>query len=599
MLALANSGIEQVANQSWWLTLLIFLPLAGIIPIVALDDRNAGKSRFIALLFSAATLAVAIVVLVLYARQSWNAAGWVLEQRLNIMSLSEAGAAGAPTFETSFHVAVDGISLWLIMLSALLSPLAIWGSFSAIRENLKGYYSLMLLLETAVLGVFCARDLLMFYIFFDLTLVPLFLLIGIWGGADRRYAAYKFFIYTMTGSVLLLGGILYLAWRSWQIQNVFSFDFDRLYAIASQLSWDEQRWLLLAFFAAFAIKVPLFPLHTWLPLAHTEAPTAGSVILAGLLLKLGTYGFLRFAVPLFPVATYTFAPLLAGLAITGIIYTALVAWVQTDFKKLIAYSSVSHLGFCMLGLFSLKVAGVNGSLLYMVNHGLSTGALFLVIGMIYERYHTRDMNAVGGLARRMPRLAFFMVFFALASIALPGLNGFVSEFLVLLGTFVSNTQYDNYSPGPLDWRYAVVAAIGIILGAVYMLWWLRKVLFGPLVEPEHTPDTSNGLTVDINPRETSILAILAAACLFIGVYPKPLLTSMQPSLEANVLKVVHSPQTAYVQRREDPSALPSAAEVAARIGQGGAALPAAAQSLTASPRTAGPGPSPVARGSEP
>jgi len=536
-----------MASQSWWLTVLIFLPLAGVIPIVALDERNAGRSRHIALLFSVATLLVAGIVVGIYAGQSWQKAGWVLEQRLNILSLSET----APTLETSYHVAVDGISLWLVVLSALLSPLAIWGSFSGIRENLRGYYSLMLLLETAVLGVFCARDLLLFYIFFDLTLVPLFLLIGIWGYEDRRYAAYKFFVFTLSGSVLLLGGILYLAWRSWQVQHVFSFDFDRLYPLAPQLTWREQQWLLLAFFAAFAIKVPLFPLHTWLPLAHTEAPTAGSVILAGLLLKLGTYGFLRFAIPLFPAATIRFAPVLAGLAIIGIIYAALVAWVQTDFKKLIAYSSVSHLGFCMLGMFSLKVAGLTGSLLYMVNHGLSTGALFLVVGMIYERYHTRDMNAVGGLAARMPRLAFFMVFFALSSVALPGLNGFVGEFLVLLGTFLSNTQYDGYAPGPLDYRYAIVAATGIVLGAVYMFWWLRRVLFGPLVEPGHTPDTSNGLTVDITPRETSILAILAAACLFIGVYPKPLLTSMQPSLDAGVLRVVHSQVTALAGNDRD------------------------------------------------
>lgn len=568
MIALANSGIEQVASGSWWLTILIFLPLVGIIPIVALDERNAGKSRIIALLFSLATFAVTCVVVGLYAQQSWGQPGWVFEQRLNLLSLSE-GPAGPQTFETSYHVAMDGISLWLIVLTALISPLAIWGSFSGIRENLKGYYSLMLLLQTAVMGVFCARDLLLFYIFFDLTLVPLFLLIGIWGGADRRYAAYKFFIYTMSGSVLLLGGILYLAWRSWQIQHVFSFDFDTLYAIAPQLTWAEQQWLLIAFFAAFAIKVPLFPLHTWLPLAHTEAPTAGSVILAGLLLKLGTYGFLRFAVPLFPLATYQYAPLLAGLAIVGILYTAVVAWVQTDIKKLIAYSSVSHLGFCMLGLFSLKVAGLNGSLLYMVNHGLSTGALFLVIGMIYERYHTRSMNEIGGLAYRMPRLAFFMVFFALASVALPGLNGFVSEFLVLLGTFISNTQYDNYPAGPLDFRYAVVAAGGIILGAVYLFWWLRRVLFGPLVEPAHTPDTSGVGTVDINARETSILAILAAACLFLGVYPKPLLETMQPSLEAGVLQVVHRQQRAYAQEDAKPDALPAPAVVAAQMGQGG------------------------------
>jgi NADH-quinone oxidoreductase subunit M len=297
-------------------------------------------------------------------------------------------------------------------------------------------------------------------------------------------------------------------------------------------------------FAAFAVKVPLFPLHTWLPLAHTEAPTAGSVILAGLLLKLGTYGFLRFSVPLFPDAAVSFAPLLAGLAIAGILYTALVAWVQEDFKKLIAYSSVSHLGFCMLGMFSLKVAGLNGSLLYMVNHGLSTGALFLVIGMIYERYHTRSMKDVGGLARKMPRLAFFMVFFALASVALPGLNGFVSEFLVLLGTFISNTTYDGYAKGPLDYRYAVVAAGGIILGAVYMFWWLRRVLFGPLVEPRGSHENAGrhggSLPPDINAREMSILAVIAAACLFLGVYPKPLLTSMEPALRSSVLDMVYN-----------------------------------------------------------
>ncbi len=332
---------------------------------------------------------------------------------------------------------------------------------------------------------------------------------------------------------------------------------NQLAMLAPHLSWDEQRWLFLAMFAAFAIKVPLWPLHTWLPLAHTEAPTAGSVILAGLLLKLGTYGFLRFAVPLFPEAAMTYAPLLAGLAIAGILYTALVAWVQEDFKKLIAYSSVSHLGFCMLGLFSLKLVGLNGSLLYMVNHGLSTGALFLVIGMIYERYHTRSMKDIGGLAHKMPRLAFFMVFFALASIALPGLNGFVSEFLVLLGTFVSNTRIDGYAPGPLDYRYAVVAAGGIILGAVYMFWWLRRVLFGPLVEPEVDHEAhGRRLPADITVRETSILAVIAAACLFLGVYPKPLLSSMEPALRASVLDKVYASQSVIVDRAPQGEPMP-------------------------------------------
>jgi len=539
--------------ESWLLTIMIFLPLAGIPQIVALDDRHAGKARHIALAVSLLSLAVTCYVIVLFACRAWGTGEQALEQRLALMALSDNSGAAGPAFQALYHVSVDGISVWLIALTALISPLSIWGSYSYIQERQKGYYSLMLLLQTAIMGVFCARDLLLFYVFFDLTLIPLFLLIGIWGGPDRRYAAFKFFIYTMTGSVLFLGGILYLAWRSYQVNHVFGFDLDMLYGLAPSLSAEEQKWLFLAMFAAFAIKVPLFPFHTWLPLAHTEAPTAGSVILAGLLLKLGTYGFLRFAVPLFPEATWFFAPLLAGLAIVGIIYTALVAWVQDDFKKLIAYSSVSHLGFCMLGLFSLKVAGLNGSLLYMVNHGLSTGALFLVIGMIYERYHTRSMKDIGGLAQRMPRLAFFMVFFALASVALPGLNGFVSEFLVLLGTFVSNSTYDGYPLGPLDYRYAVVAALGIILGAVYMFWWLRRVLFGPLVEPRNNHDPEHGhsfLPPDINARETSILAVIAAACLFLGVYPKPLLTSMEPALRSSVLNVVYTRPSA-VARQED------------------------------------------------
>jgi NADH-quinone oxidoreductase subunit M len=308
------------------------------------------------------------------------------------------------------------------------------------------------------------------------------------------------------------------------------------------LDYNVQWWLFLAFAAGFAIKVPLFPFHTWLPLAHTEAPTAGSVLLAGILLKLGTYGFLRFSLPLFPEASVVFAPLMGVLAVVGIIYAALVAWAQDDFKKLIAYSSVSHLGFCILGMFSLKSAGLSGSLLYMVNHGLSTGALFFVVGMIYERYHTREFDRLGGLGRPMPWLAFFLIFFTLSSIGLPGLNGFVGEFLVLVGTISSATSMTS-SPGPLGVGYAVLAATGIVLSAIYMLYMCRRLLFGSVKEPAGTPDRSSGLSVDLCRREVGVLAPIAFCCLLIGVWPNLLLSSIQPAAEKQVLERIIGPPT--------------------------------------------------------
>jgi len=562
--------------DSWLLTVLIFLPLVGIPAIVLTDERQAGRIRLFAMLASLLALAVAIVAVIGFFGQTyddgqavWASGGLALEQQ--IYWIKPGGAAGP--LEISYHVGLDGVSIWLVALTALISPLAIWGSFSGIRDRLKEYYCLMLLLEAAMLGVFCARDLLLFYIFFELTLVPLFFIIGIWGGPERRYAANKFFIYTMAGSVLTFGGILYLAWRTWEVTGVFSFELHRLYQVSAHLTMTEQRWLFGAMLAGFAIKVPLFPLHTWLPLAHTEAPTAGSVILAGILLKLGTYGFMRFALPLLPDATIQYAPTMAIIAIAGIIYGALVAWAQQDFKKLIAYSSVSHLGFCMLGMFSLKMAGMTGSLMYMVNHGLSTGALFLVVGMIYERYHTRQINDLGGLARRMPRLAFFMIFFTLTSIALPGLNGFVSEFLVLLGTFTSAATQDGFPAGPLGIGYAAAAALGVILGAIYMLWWCRRLLFGPVVEPEGTPDTSGGLPTDLGRRETSMLSVLAVACLLIGVYPKPLLMSMQPALHQAVLGRIY-PATALLADRAAGEDRIEAAP--APVGRNAVAAPSAA-----------------------
>ena len=512
----------------WLLSAMIFLPLVGAVAVLVLGRDDDGTRRM-ALGASVGTLALTIIVV------ATSLGGGVASRRVNWIH-TEASSPGGAAVRIDYHVDLDGISVWLVVLTAVLTPLAIAASFTGIGKRLKEYYALMLVLQTGMLGVFCARDLLLFYVFFEFTLVPLFFIIGIWGGPERRRAAGMFFIYTMAGSMLMFAGVLYLAWRASQQPEIgaFTFAFDDLYKLAGNVSDPltvrEQWWLFLALFAGFAIKVPLFPVHTWLPLAHTEAPTAGSVILAGVLLKLGTYGLLRINLPMLPDATIMLAPFMATLAIVGIVYGALIAWVQEDIKKLVAYSSVSHLGFCVLGMFSLTEAGLRGSLLYMINHGLSTAALFLVVGCIYERYHTRSIHRIGGLARRMPVMAFFLIFFTLASIGLPGLNGFVSEFLVLLGTFTSAEQ-----AGPLGWSYAAFAALGIILSAVYMLWMCQRVLFGPVLEPEGTPDRTTGLSVDLTPREVGILTPLAVLCLVLGLFPNLVLSTMGPALDREIL----------------------------------------------------------------
>jgi len=526
----------------WILTVVILAPLAGAVVVALMSARSHRQIRRGALLASFATLGFAIAALRMFhsaqvsGQPAWRSGAFVLSTRVAWLDLP-------PSVDLSYHVGVDGISIWLVMLTAVLTPLAIWASFRQIQERVREFYALMLLLETGLLGVFCARDLLLFYVFFEFTLVPLFFVIGIWGGPQRRLAAGRFFIFTLTGSLLTLAGVLYLAYQAWRSPagGAFTFDLETLYAVGRRLDTGVQWWVFLAIAAGFAVKVPLLPLHTWLPLAHTEAPTAGSVLLAGVLLKLGTYGFLRFGVPMLPAAAMALAPVLAALAIIGIIYGALVAWVQTDVKKLVAYSSVSHLGFVILGMFSLKMAGLTGSVLQMINHGLSTGALFLVVGMIYERYHTRRIDELGGLARRMPWLAFFLVFFALSSLGLPGLNGFVGEILVLLGTFSSQTGHDGLPPGPLGPPYAALAATGIILSAVYLLWMCQCILFGPLREPRGTPDTSNGRPPDLEGREVGILAPIAALCLLIGLWPGALTRSIQPALATQVLARFHTP----------------------------------------------------------
>lgn len=440
-----------------------------------------------------------------------------------------------------FSLALDGLSLWFFGLSALLTVTCVLVSWEAIDDRAPAFYSLLLLLETGLLGVFTARDIILFYVFFEFTLIPLFFLIGIWGSEDRRYAAIKFFLFTLGGSLLtFLGLVAIVLWNRYYVEpHVMTFSIETLQRNLSEhpISFYPQLLLFLALFAGFAIKVPLFPLHTWLPLAHTQAPTAGSVILAGVLLKIGGYGFLRFNLPMLPEATAACIPWLLWLSVAGIVYGALLALAQTNIKKLIAYSSVSHLGFCMLGTFALNKPSLYGGVLQMINHGLSTGGLFAIVGMIYERYHTREIADLGGLARRLPLLATFMALFTMSSIGLPGMNGFAGEFLILLGMFQR-----GYAEAPLvyagQWlAIAVLAVSGVVLGAWYMLWLFERVFFHRLREPVH----HEGPPIrDMSPREVLALAPLLVFVFWIGLFPQHFLAPMEKDLD-QVLAVTVPP----------------------------------------------------------
>jgi NADH-quinone oxidoreductase subunit M len=414
------------------------------------------------------------------------------------------------SFGIDWHLGVDGISLWLVVLTGFFGPLAVLASWNGIRERVREFHVLLLLLQTGMMGVFLGLDLFLFYVFWEVTLIPMYFLVGVWGHERRLYAAIKFFVYTMAGSLLMLVAILALVLEHQRQTGTYTFDLLQLYA--TQVPPEHEMWYFAAFALAFAIKVPMWPLHTWLPDAHVEAPTAGSVILAAILLKMGSYGFLRFAVPLFPNAVQTALPLLLGLSVVGIVYGALVAMVQPDLKKLVAYSSVSHLGFVMLGLFAFNRQGLEGSLYQMVNHGLSTGALFLLVGMLYERRHTRAIADFGGLARSMPLFAAVFIVVTLSSIGLPGLNGFVGEFLILLGAFKEARLH------------AIIGATGVVLGAVYMLWTAQRVLFGPI----HLE--ANRAGPDLTRREWAVLAPILALMVLLGVYPKLVLEPMHDAV---------------------------------------------------------------------
>jgi NADH-quinone oxidoreductase subunit M len=523
------------------LPILLLIPAAGALLGALLPQRIA---RAWALGVSLATL-----LLMVFIAGNFNFTGAGDGPYFKKFEMPQIGA--------SFSLGMDSISFWLSLLTALLTPLAVAASFKSITQRVREYYCWMLLLLSAMLGVFIARDLLVFYVFFELTLIPMFFIIGIWGGPERRAAAGKFFLFTFTGSMLTLAGAIFVGLKTPRFDGTTpNFDIASVTFHAQFVLTTTQRyWVLLALLAGFLVKVPLFPLHTWLPLAHTEAPTAGSVILAGVLLKLGTYGLLRLALPIGLIDSHLGVAFprvlwwLGVLCVIGVIYGALVAWVQPDIKKLVAYSSVSHLGFCVLGMLALNVWGIEGSVLYMINHGLSTGALFLVVGMVYDRYHTRDINQLSGLAKRMPILAFFFILFTLSSIGLPGLNGFISEFLTILGAFTSSY---------LGVWFGSFAALGIILGALYMLHMAARVIFGPLKTPDvqggghaadsHHPGETADLPADIDGREIAILTPLAIAVVWLGVYPGTVLNSIHFAVGSIVQPIAHAEMEAQSPR---------------------------------------------------
>lgn len=507
--------LRSIAYDAWVLPALLIIPLTGAALLLLTGEgrqdpdeagTSSGSARPIALV---TLLAEFVVSLGLWWSFDPAATGWQ----------SAVDASWIPMWGIRFTLGIDGIALMMILLTTFIMPLCVLGSWTSVKKKVHTYFALMLVLTSGMLGVFMARDLFLFYVMWEVMLVPMYFIIGIWGGERRIYASLKFFIYTMLPSLLMLVAILYLGIHT-GTNGTPDFSYDHMLA-SSVIAPRTALWLFGAFFAAFAVKVPMFPFHTWLPDAHVEAPTAGSVILAGIMLKMGTFGFLRFALPLFPGAAMNpiVRTVIVTLSVIGIIYGALVAMVQPDFKKLVAYSSVSHLGFVMLGIFAVTLQSVQGALLIMINHGISTGALFLLIGMIYERTHSRQIESYGGIARVVPMFAALLTLVSLSSIGLPGTNGFVGEFLVLIGSF---------KPYPV---FTTIAATGVIFAAAYLLWAIQRILFNPLDKKknEHIPD--------LNWREITIMAPLVAVIIWLGVYPAPVLRRMEVAAQSFVTQV--------------------------------------------------------------
>ena len=519
---------------NYLLTVITMLPLVGAIALFAVgrgEHPNEKALKWTALLFSLATFALSLVIPVRF-----NPSGG-LQFEINVPWIN------AFDLGVSYHLAVDGLSLWLVVLTTLLVPVALISSWNSIHFRLREYLVSILALETGMIGVFISMDMFLFYLFWEVMLVPMYFLIGVWGGERRIYAAVKFVIYTVVGSLLMLAAIIAVYYIHGQATGNFTFDIATITADTKGyafLSFTQQRWLFWGFALAFLIKVPLFPFHTWLPDAHTEAPTAGSVILAGVLLKMGTYGLMRFNLPMFPEASRHYATLIASLAVVGIIYGALVAMVQPDVKRLVAYSSVSHLGFVVLGIFSFTDYGMQGALYQMLNHGISTGALFMIVGMVYDRRHTRLIAEFGGLANVMPVYSALFLVVTLSSIALPLLNGFVGEFLVLVGTFTSDVL-------PRARLFASLAAIGMILSAVYMLWMYQRVIMGEI------RNAANEGLKDLDGRERLALAPMIALIFVMGIYPGLFLSRSGAAIEAIRQRIGPASQTTQVATRPNTS----------------------------------------------
>ncbi|MBZ9986016.1 NADH-quinone oxidoreductase subunit M [Mesorhizobium sp. BH1-1-5] len=492
------------------LSLVTFLPLVGVLLILFISDDSENARRNIRAIAFITTAFTFVISLFIWTGFDNSQAGFQFVEK---HAWLDSGI--------SYHMGVDGISMLFVILTTFLMPFCILASWEAIEKRVKAYMIAFLILETLMIGVFCALDIVLFYVFFEAGLIPMFIIIGVWGGKRRVYASFKFFLYTLAGSVLMLLAIMAMFFQSGttDIPTLLTHNFPA----------SMQTWLWLAFFASFAVKMPMWPVHTWLPDAHVEAPTAGSVILAAILLKMGGYGFLRFSLPMFPQASEMFAPLVFTLSVVAIIYTSLVALMQEDMKKLIAYSSVAHMGFVTMGIFAMNQEGVQGAIFQMLSHGLVSGALFLCVGVIYDRMHTREIDAYGGLVNNMPKYATVFLIFTMANVGLPGTSGFIGEFLTMLGVFKVNTWV------------AFFAATGVILSAAYALWLYRRVIFGAL-----TKDSLKNL-LDLSPREKAIIYPLVVLVIFFGVYPAPVFDATAASVKTlvtNVTASINSAQTA-------------------------------------------------------
>jgi len=515
-----------------WISITVFLPVIGAVLLAMVPGEHKTLHRIGAMSFMTLTFLVSLPLMI---GLDPTVGGYQLTTSMEDISW-------IPMLGARYHVGIDGISMWLIMMTTFLGPIVVLASWNAIRERVKEFHIALLVLQTAMIGAFVALDLLLFYVFWELMLIPMYLLIGVWGGKRRIYAALKLFIYTMFGSMFMLVGILFLYSKG----GAQSFSLELLTEVARTLTFKEQCWLFAGFAIAFLIKVPLFPFHTWLPDAHVEAPTAGSVILASILLKMGTYGLIRFAMPMMPDAVFFFAPYIAVLSVVGIVYGAVIAYVQKDIKKLVAYSSVSHLGFVTLGLFAMTEAAVMGALFQNLAHGIATGGLFLGIGMIYERRHTRELSEFGGLAKQVPIFATMFLIICFASAGVPGLVGFPGEFLILTGSAQSYTlsfgpeasYYGSMTFGPemQAFAFVAVAASGVILGALYILWMVQKMLFGPLTNEK------NKKLKDLSGREIAVMLPIVVLCFVMGLKPQLFIGKMEASVSNFIVYVEHGAQ---------------------------------------------------------